>query len=233
LHVFSEASQRGADRLKNILDVYNRGSRQLVNRDKSAIFFSANCLEDAKTSVQNRLDIQIEALAERYLGLPTTIGRSTKEAFEYPPSRVRGVIESWSNREASCAGREILLKSVAQAMPTYSMSCFLLPVDTNKKVRQAIANFWWGSSVDNKHIHWMKWDHLTIPKCDGGMGFRDMRMFNLAMLGKQGRWLMTRPDSLCSQVLKGHYFHDSDFTECSRKKYVSCTCERFLLEKKL
>jgi hypothetical protein len=96
----------------------------LINRDKSAIFFSANCLEDAKTAVRDRLDIQIEALAEGYLGLPSAIGRSTKEAFEYLPRRIRGVIESWSNREASCAGREILLKLVAQAIPTYSMSCF-------------------------------------------------------------------------------------------------------------
>ena len=43
------------------------------------------------------------------------------------------------------------------------------------------------------------------------MGFRDLKMFNLAMLGKQGWRLMTRPDSLCDKVLKGRYFHDGDF----------------------
>lgn len=36
--IFSEASQRGADRLKEVLEVYHRGSGQLVNRDKSAVF---------------------------------------------------------------------------------------------------------------------------------------------------------------------------------------------------
>jgi hypothetical protein len=98
-------------------------------------------------------------------------------------------------------------------------------------MRQAIANYWWGSSVDNKHVHLMKWDHLTKPKCEGGMGFRDMRMFNLAMLGKQGWRLMTRPDSLCSQVLKGRYFHDSDFMACSRNKNASCTWRAILAGK--
>lgn len=61
--VFSEASERGADRLKEILDIYNRGSGQMVNRDKSAIPFSKNCSSEAKEEVQDRLDIHNEALA--------------------------------------------------------------------------------------------------------------------------------------------------------------------------
>ncbi|GJN41180.1 hypothetical protein PR202_gn00522 [Eleusine coracana subsp. coracana] len=111
-----------------------------------------------KDTIRVGLDIQNEALAEKYLGLPTAVGRSTKETFEYIPSRLKGVISSWSGREASCAGREIILKSVAQAVPTYSMSCFLLPVDTCKKMRSSISIYWWGSSVDNRHMHWMSWE---------------------------------------------------------------------------
>lgn len=132
-------------------------------------------------------------------------------------------------REASCAGREVLLKSVAQALPTYySMSCFLLPVNTCKRMRQSIANYWWGSSADNRHIHWLRWDRLTLTKCDGGMGFRDLRMFNLALLGKQGWRIMTRPESLCTRVLKGRYFHNSEFLECTSKRKASYTWRAIL-----
>ena len=60
------------------------------------------------------------------------------------------------------------------------------------------------------------------------MGFRDLRLFNLAMLGKQGWRLMTRPDSLCTKVLKGRYFHDSDFLSASRKKHASHTWRAIL-----
>jgi hypothetical protein len=38
------------------------------------------------------------------------------------------------------------------------------------------------------------------------MGFKDIKLFNLAMLGKQGWRLLTNPDSLCAIVLKGKYF---------------------------
>jgi hypothetical protein len=90
--VFSEASQGGADRLVEVLDSYHQGSGQLVNRDKSAIFFSRNCSPEMKQVVSQRLDIQNEALAERYLGLPTAAGRNLSDSFEYLASQVKGRI---------------------------------------------------------------------------------------------------------------------------------------------
>lgn len=122
--IFSEASHRGANRLREILDIYSRGSGQLVNCDKSVVFFSRNCSHEMKGEVRQVLQIEKEALSEKYLGLPTAVGRSTTEAFEFMSNRIIGLIGTWSGREASCAGREVLLKSVAQAVPTYPMSCF-------------------------------------------------------------------------------------------------------------
>lgn len=79
------------------------------------------------------LQIDTEALVVKYLGLPTVVGRATNGVFEYLPSKLKGLVGSWSGHEASCAGREVLLKSVAQAVPTYPMSCFLIPKDTCRK----------------------------------------------------------------------------------------------------
>lgn len=56
--VLAEASQRGARRLSKVLEVYSRGSGQLVNCDKSAIFFSVNCTEEMKEAVQDELNIE-------------------------------------------------------------------------------------------------------------------------------------------------------------------------------
>ncbi|GJM90493.1 hypothetical protein PR202_ga06778 [Eleusine coracana subsp. coracana] len=105
-----------------ILDMYEQGSGQMVNHEKSVVFFSANCTDDMKQEVRQVLNIDKEALAEKYLGLSTALGCSTKEAFEYMPGRLRGLMGAWSGRQASCARREVLIKSVAQAVPTYPMS---------------------------------------------------------------------------------------------------------------
>jgi hypothetical protein len=45
---FSEASNMGAARISNILDTYNKGSSQLVNKQKSVVFFSGNTIQEEK-----------------------------------------------------------------------------------------------------------------------------------------------------------------------------------------
>lgn len=88
--IFTQATERRADRINEILDLYNRGSGQLVNRGKSAVFFSDNCDQDAKQMVHAKLEIPTEVLGEKYLGVPTAIGKVADGAFNYVADRIRG-----------------------------------------------------------------------------------------------------------------------------------------------
>lgn len=57
----------------------------------------------------------------------------------------------------------------------------------------------------------MSWEKLTCTKSERGLGFRDLRTFNLAMMDKHGWHLLTKPQSLVSRVLKGRYYLRSSF----------------------
>jgi len=153
--IFTQASKRGAERVASILDGYNKGSGQSVNKQKSAIFFSANSEQECKQEVQAILQIPNEALGERYLGLPTSAGRGASSAFNCVPARVRGFVGGWAEKDLSCAAREVLLKANAQSVPTYPMTCFKLPLVVCRKLTTAVSNYWWGSSLDNHKIHWL------------------------------------------------------------------------------
>ncbi|GJN25118.1 hypothetical protein PR202_gb12906 [Eleusine coracana subsp. coracana] len=218
-----EATTRGATRIANILEDNNRGSGQLVNKRKSAIFFSSNCSADSRRTMHEALQIEIEALGERYLGLPTSVGLLADGTFDYVYGRVRRFVAGWGENTLSCAGREVLIKSNAQAVPTYPMSCFKVPAKVCDNMKTIISNYWWGSSLDSHKIHWQKWSKLTLPKGQGRMGFRDLQLFNKAMLGKQGWRLITRPSALCTKVIKGKYYPNGDFLSATRKRNSSDT----------
>ncbi|KAL4619577.1 hypothetical protein ACB092_06G089900 [Castanea dentata] len=95
----------------------------------------------------------------------------------------------------SRAGKEILIKAVARSTPTYTMSVFQLPLKLYDELDAMCAKFWW-----------VKWEKLTISKKDGGMSYRDLRAFNLAMLAKQGWRLLYDNNSLVYQCIKARYF---------------------------
>ena len=74
-----------------------------------------------------------------------------------------------------------------------------------------VRKFWWGQSNEKNKTAWMSWDKMYIPKDEGGLGFQDVKTFNLALLAKQGWRLQTCMNSLVHRVLKSHYFPNGDF----------------------
>ena len=151
--VFTQASTEGANRLHAMLENYGIGSGQMVNKHKSTIFFSANADADMKAQVHQGTDIPTETLVEKYLGLPTSLEKSTDEQFEHIVATLKKLVNGWALKLLNSAGREILIKSICQAIPTYSMSCFKLSKKMCKKITLVIARFWWGGDENKRKMH--------------------------------------------------------------------------------
>ena len=165
--------------------MYEGASGQAINRQKTTLFFSPNTNQGVKHAIRNMLGAQIMTNYERYLGLPMVGGKSKVSTFREIQERVTKRVMGWKEKHISKAGREVLIKTVAQTIPTYSMSMFKFPKKICDDINSALAKYWWGQTRNERKIHWINWGKLCKPKDKEGMGFRDIHAFNLAMLAKQ------------------------------------------------
>lgn len=200
-----------ADAVSRVLTNYCAASGQLVNFSKSCIFFSKKCDMAIREDIKRKVGMTNESITDRYLGLPTDVGRAKEGKFKYLKDRVWKRVQGWMEKTLSVGGKEVLIKSIVQAIPTYSMSCFRLPMGLCNHINSLIRKFWWASKQGSRKTNWVAWDKMTVPKFLGGMGFRDINIFNLVLLAKQGWRILQYPNSLAARVLKAVYFSNGDF----------------------
>ena len=128
------------------------------------------------------------------------MGRSKKCAFNDIKDRIWKRLQGWKEKLLSQAGREILIKAVIQAIPSYAMSCFRFPASLCDEICSMANRFWWGQRGCNRKIHWLNKAKLFKPKMEGGMGFRDLQLFNKALLAKQGWRLILMKKHILVQI---------------------------------
>src|SRR6185437_9192322 len=139
-----KANRENALEIKDVLQLYCRASGQQINLDKFSIHFAKGCRQVTRVEMKDILDVHNESLSEKYLGMPSDVGNSTNGAFKYLKDRVWKRVQGWMEQSFSAGGKEVLIKAVAQAIPTYSMSCFKLPKGLSEYINGIVRSFWWG-----------------------------------------------------------------------------------------
>lgn len=126
--MFGNVDQVTCQAIKGVLKCSEEASGQFINFNKSSITFSLNSSTDTKQMAFSTLSINHTVLCEAYLGLPAFTDRNRRLIFEGVKQRVWRKLQGWKRKLFSAGGREVLIKAVAQAIPTYTMSLFRLPI---------------------------------------------------------------------------------------------------------
>lgn len=166
---------------------------------------SKNTKEEKAIELQQILGVKQDHSIGHYLGMPSQNKKSKRVLFNRLKVRVEKVLQSWKESLFSTGGKKVLIKAIAQAIPTYTMYCFRIPKGLCDDINKACARFWCGASKDRRKIHWLNWKKMCKSKELGGMGFRDICLFNQAMLAKQSWQIIRNPDSLLASP-KGEIF---------------------------
>lgn len=92
------------------------------------------------------LGVESMSFESKYLGLPTPEGRMKNEKFQPIMDRFGKRCNNWNENFMSQAAKEVNVKSVAQALPTYVMGIFKLNQSFCENYEKIIRDFWWGGT---------------------------------------------------------------------------------------
>ena len=126
------------------MECYERAFGQQPNQNKIGLFFSKSTPPDILDQIKESLGVQEIKQYEKYLGLPSLVGKKKKASLLYIKERVVAKLQGWKEQLLSQADREVLLKAVIQVIPTYAMSCFKLLITLRNDIEALIRKYWWG-----------------------------------------------------------------------------------------
>lgn len=119
--ILGSADIQNCNIIRDTLSMYAEASGQMINLQKSSITFNPNMTSTQKAQVFQILGMPPNESRELYLGLPTFVGRSKNKVFDGVKQRIFKKLQTWRSNLFSMAGREVLIKAVAQATSSYTM----------------------------------------------------------------------------------------------------------------
>nr|KYP55770.1 Putative ribonuclease H protein At1g65750 family [Cajanus cajan] len=128
---------------------------------------------------------------------------------------LRKHLSSWKHRHLSIGGRVTLINSVLNVMPIHFLSFFKAPNSVIKEIVTIQRAFLWRGVNDGSKIPLVKWEMVCKSKVEGGLGIKDVRLFNWALIGKWVWRCMLSPGMLWAKVLHGRYGRIESFSNCS------------------
>ncbi|KAF3438786.1 hypothetical protein FNV43_RR21551 [Rhamnella rubrinervis] len=160
-------------------------SGQEANMEKSSVYFTKMTSRDVKKEEKRITGLKAMKQGSLYLGNALLCGHQRVCDFGKMKEWVQLRLDAWKNCLLSKAGKVVLIKSVIQAVPIYTMSTFKIPITVCKELDKITKRFWWEAKMKSRHYLALKaWKDVCKPKRNGGLGFRLFKEMNLALLAK-------------------------------------------------
>jgi hypothetical protein len=121
----------------------------------------------------------------KYVGLPLRYSALTKDDWLPVINKIEKKVRGWMSKLLSLGGRLVLINSVLSQIPISFLPYFWAPVWFIKRVDKIRRAFLWRGKKDIVGgLCLVSWKQVCKQKKQGGLGIRDLRDFNIALLSK-------------------------------------------------
>lgn len=188
--------------IKRCIERYCEWSGKEISLEKSGVFPSKGVSWQYLNQVRSRWGLKKLSQNTKYLGVPLFLSENRSKDLAHIKERMENRLSGWESKNLSSARRATLIKSIAQAIPTYVMSTIQCPKSLCDKMDAAVRRFWWRPQAEGSHFFSpLAWSSVCWPQKDGGLGFRMFWDFNQAFLSKLAWWILTSKECPCIKLL--------------------------------
>jgi hypothetical protein len=180
--IIVRATPTAAQNLKEILDNFALATGLSINFDKTTLV-PMNVPTNLAASIATTLGTHISSFPQTYLGLPLSATKLPPSAFQPIIDNCDRYLAGWRATLLSKGGRLVLLSAVLDALPTYFMSSFLIPISVITTIDARRRAFFWAAEETCTGAQCLvAWDKLCVPTSRGGLGAKNLKAQNVCLL---------------------------------------------------
>ncbi|XP_062103395.1 uncharacterized protein LOC133814454 [Humulus lupulus] len=178
-----------------------------ANKSKSHIYFGG-VKEDNKKKILELMQIEEGSFPLKYLGVQLRPTKWKASDCGVILDKLNKNLNCWASRNLSFAGRAQLIHSVLLGIRNFWMSLFILPYKITAAIDKSCRDFLWGVNGNRSKLHIPSWEKVCLPKNLGGIGFREGKKWNMALMAKCLWAISNKQDCLWVRWINSVYLKD-------------------------
>ncbi|XP_074315473.1 uncharacterized protein LOC141651673 [Silene latifolia] len=196
--------------LLKAFDYFSKASGLTMNKGKSN-FYCNGIDELLVKEIEQNSGIKRGTVPFMYLGVNVSPKRPSILDCTCLVERVVDRIRSLGSRKLSYAGRIVLIKAVLTTLHRYWGRIFILPKTVIGRIEAVCRAYLWHGTDQNESPALVSWEQVRKPKKQGGLGFKDLHLWNVASISKYAWWVTQKKYHLWVRWVHAVYIKQSDW----------------------
>jgi len=202
--VFTNGGCRSIRCILNILNTYEKWSGQLINKEKTAMYFSKKLPMARRRNLKRLMGFSEGKFPFKYLGVLIVSGRMKIGDLEELENNVKRKISGWKMKLLSAGGRVILLRHVLASMALHQLVVLQVPKLIISSLNRLMSSFFWGERDGKGKKKLVAWRNICKPIEEGGLGIRSFDEMQKALHLKLA-WKLMHENSLWTNFFRSKY----------------------------
>uniref|UniRef100_A0A803PUK6 Reverse transcriptase zinc-binding domain-containing protein n=1 Tax=Cannabis sativa TaxID=3483 RepID=A0A803PUK6_CANSA len=229
LVLFSKGNLNSVKIIQESFSKFCNATGLSANKAKSQIFFGG-VKEDVKQKILELVQIEEGSFPLKYLGVNLRTAKWKASDCGVILDKVNRNLNCWASKNLSFTGRAQLIHSVLLGIRNYWMSIFIIPQKIAEAIDKSCQDFLWGKKENRSKFHLASWEKVCLPKKLGGIGFREGKKWNKALIAKG-----STSEADLNLAVNGKKFQASKFYNMQLKenkvKYAGAVWDKLVLPK--